>query len=208
MPRIARTLLSALVASAALAGPASAADYNPGAGNYTANTTTLKLAGGPGGSTVNGTDQGGVAVFTFDNVNIGNGVQINAEGSRPFKLVASGNLTVATGGLVNGNGASATDYTAAANSGGPGGGEAGTQSGNPGAGPGGGGAINQIFNGGGGGGFGGTGARGGVGGSGGTPATGGPAYGNLNASLQGGSGGGGAYVVGGGGGGGGVALFG
>ena len=69
---IKRTLLIALAAPAILAGPASAADFNPAPGAYTANTTTLKLTG-PGGTNITGVDQGGVAAFNFDDVNIAGG---------------------------------------------------------------------------------------------------------------------------------------
>ena len=86
---IKRTLLIALAAPAILAGPASAADFNPAPGSYTVNTSTLKLTG-PGGTNITGTDQSGVAVFSFGTVNIPAGVTVSAAGTRPFKIVAAG----------------------------------------------------------------------------------------------------------------------
>ena len=47
---------------------ANAADFDPGAGTYTANTTALTLTGPH--TNITGTNQGGVAVFSFGNVNI------------------------------------------------------------------------------------------------------------------------------------------
>ena len=168
------------------------------------NTTTLKITG-PGGTNITGVDQGGVATFNFGTVNIRSGVTLNASGTRPFKLAALGSLTVA--GIINGNGASATDFVAVANAGGPGGGAGGTQNPTAGSGPGGGGAGASTSDGGGGGGFGGSGARGALSG-GGPGGAGGAANGNLDVTLQGGSGGAGGSGTGGGGGGGAIALFG
>jgi hypothetical protein len=191
----------------ALAGEAtaSAADLNLGAGTYTVDTTAMTISGP--GTSATGVDQGGVAVFTFDNVSVPVGATVNVQGVRPFKLLATGSLTVA--GTINGDGTSATDFVVAANPGGPGGGAGGSTSNTPGLGPGGGGSPTDSFNGGGGGGFGGAGARGGIQSASLNPAgAGGSSYGDLNTSLQGGSGGGGGAGTGGGGGGGAVALFG
>lgn len=192
---------------------ASAADLILGSGTYTVDTTTLKLTG-PGPTDITGVDQGGVAVFSFDQVNIASGVTINAAGFRPLKIVASGDLTMA--GTINGSGQSSNDFgtdTAGAHPGGPGGGSGGTADlggtvWTSGAGPGGGGKAVSSSDGGGGGGFGGNGARGGINGGGGAGGAAGLAYGNLNLALQGGSGGSGSGFVQGGGGGGAVALFG
>ena len=203
------------VAAAMLFAPgvlawASAADFNPAPGTYTVNTTALTLTGP--GTSISGTNLNGVAVFSFGNVNIGSGVTINASGSRPFELLASGNLTLA--GVINGQGVSATDFVAGPNAGGPGGGAGGTDDSQAGTGPGGGGIASNEFNGAGGGGFGGAGAAGGVDtNDGGTAGVGGSSYGNLNTTFQGGSGGGGGSTgsdsaTGGGGGGGGIALVG
>ncbi len=52
------------------ASPASAADFTPGAGTYTANTTTLELRDPANNVVATGADQGGVAVFSFDDVTI------------------------------------------------------------------------------------------------------------------------------------------
>jgi hypothetical protein len=200
------TLLSALYVVPATA---SAADFNPAPGAYTADTTALTITG-PGPTNITGANVGGVAVFSFDNVNIAAGVSISSQGSRPFKLVASGSLTV--GGSILAGGSSATDFTEGPIAGGPGGAAGADAFPNAGAGTGGGGAAPSRDDGGGGGGFGGTGARGGLSGGGGAAGAGGAAYGNLNATLQGGSGGAGGTdggnAVGGGGGGGAVALFG
>lgn len=185
--------------------PAGAANFEPGAGTYFVDTSALTLTGP--GTNVNGVEQGGVAVFSFDNVSIPASVEIEVEGSRPFKLVAAGDLALA--GLIEGSGFDIVgNFQAGPVLGGPGGGSGGTNGSVPGGGPGGGGASGDHSGGGGGGGFGGTGATGG-----GSPAgAGGAAYGDLNATLQGGSGGAGgstvSSTVGGGGGGGAIALFG
>jgi len=191
------------------AAPASAASFIPAPGTYTVDTTALTLTGP--GTSIAGTDQGGVAVFSFDNVSIAPTVLLEVEGSRPFKLVAGGELVVA--GAIEASGFSATEQVPGPVPGGPGGGAGGINFTDAGDGPGGGGASPSESNGGGGGGFGGAGARGGVnGGDTQPPGLGGGAYGDLNSVLQGGSGGGGASVgtdaVGGGGGGGAIALFG
>jgi hypothetical protein len=200
------TLLTALLVAPAVA---SAADFNPAPGSYTADTTTLKITGT--GTNITGVNEGGVAVFRFGDVSIPPGVSINATGTRPLKIVASGSLTL--GGGIFGGGTSPNDFEAGPFSGGPGGGAGGVDGSGPGAGPGGGRVGPGPKDGGGGGGFGGIGARGGLltGGAGGA---GGVVYGNLNRTLQGGSGGAGGTAstdvsaVGGGGGGGAVALFG
>jgi hypothetical protein len=206
-------LVACMLFAPGVAAEASGADFTPGPGTYTVDTTALTLTGPA--TSLTGTDQGGVAVFSFDNVDIPGTATINVHGSRPFKLLASGSLTLA--GVINGSGTSATDSTAGPNAGGPGGGAGGADGTQPGAGPGGGGVSSTHFNGAGGGGFGGTGARGGLSTSspGGTAGVGGGSYGDLNSpSLQGGSGGGGDTFsggtggTGGGGGGGGIALVG
>jgi PASTA domain-containing protein len=203
-----RTLLAMVAATVALlvaAAPASAVSFEPGSGTYTVDTTALTLTG-PGVS-VSGVDQGGIAVFSFDNVRIPAGVFLEVEGSRPFKLVANGELALA--GTIEGSGFDAAGFVAGPYPGGPGGGAGGANGTDPGDGPGGGGVSPNNANGGGGGGFGGAGARGGVdAGNTEPPGLGGPAYGDLNVTLQGGSGGGGGSSVGGGGGGGAIALFG
>ncbi len=193
----------------AVAAPAGAASFTFGPGTYTADTTGLTIIGP--GTSIEGTSEGGVAVFGFDNVTIPFGTTLNVHGSRPFKLIASGSLTV--GGLIDGSGTSATDFTPGPNPGGPGAGAGGANSTQPGSGFGGGGAPSNEFNGGGGGGFGGGGASGGIKvGDLGAPGLAGASYGDLNVSLPAGSGGGGAALggsgVGGGGGGGAMALFG
>ena len=177
-------LPAALVGLGGLTQPTYAGDFFPSPGSYVVDTTTLTMTG-PGG-TVMGEEVGGVAVFAFDTVSIPSDVTLQVVGSRPFRLQASGALSV--GGAIRGDGSSSSDFSTAAMPGGPGGG-AGGAAGSPGAGPGGGGVAGTINDGAGGGGFGGVGARGGpVNGSG----VGGPAYGPLHVSLQGGSGGGGA----------------
>jgi 5-hydroxyisourate hydrolase-like protein (transthyretin family) len=201
------TLLSLPVGLLFLTGvttPAEAANFFPASGTYTVDTTALTLTGP--GTAVTGVAVDGVAVFSFESVYIPSGVLLSVSGGRPFQLVATDTLTV--GGVIDGNGTSATDFTSGAAPGGPGGG-AGGAAGAAGGGPGGGGVAVDPNDGSGGGGFGGVGARGA------TAVTsgggGGAAYGSLTASLQGGSGGGGsqtAAVTGGGGGGGAVALVG
>jgi hypothetical protein len=170
---------------------ASAVDFAPSPGTYTVNTTTMTLTGP--GTNIGGSDQGGVAVFTFDNIGIQPGVTINAAGSRPLKFAASGSISVA--GVINASGTSASDFIADPTAGGPGGGTGTTGAG---AGLGGGGAATSLNNGAGGGGFGGVGARGAQNTAGDPPpAAGGPAYGDLRVSLQAGSAGGGNTAGGG-----------
>ena len=187
---------------------ASAADFNPGPGTYTINTSTAPpTLTGPGGTNISGTVSNGVAVFSFGNVNIPSTVTVNAAGSLPLEIVATGSFSLA--GTINASGANATNFTAGANLGGPGGGAGGADGAHGGSGPGGGGVGSTSNDGGGGGGFGGAGARGGA--DGGTAGTGGSVYGNLTATLQGGSGGaggttGGSNMAGGGGGGGAIEL--
>src|SRR3954469_9133812 len=181
MRRLALTLccLSPLVVPAA----AAAGDFNPAPGTYIVDTSTLTITG-PGPTNITGVDQGGVAVFEFDAVNIGSGVTLNASGSRPLRIAARGDLTLA--GAINGNGTSPGNFNAGPGSlGGPGGGGGGGGNATTwtrGEGTGGGGAATGSDDGGGGGGFGGAGARGGtssfispsgVGGA------AGPAYGSL-----------------------------
>lgn len=201
-----RSLSAMLVACLTMlvaAASASAVSFIPAPGTYTVDTTALTLTGP--GTSIAGTDQGGVAVFSFDNVSIAPTVLLEVEGSRPFKLLAGGELVVA--GAIEASGFSASAQEAGPVPGGPGGGAGGVDGADAGAGPGGGGVSPIERNGGGGGGFGGAGARGGID-EGDLSGLGGPAYGDLNTVLQGGSGGSGASNVGGGGGGGAVALFG
>ncbi|MGH2975144.1 MAG: hypothetical protein ACRDLL_09810 [Solirubrobacterales bacterium] len=184
---------------------ASAAEFAPTPGLYNVNTSTLTLTGPS--TSINGVDQGGIAVFSFDSVNIPTGVAIRVQGSRPFALAATGAFSLA--GVIEASGAAAVQATPGPKEGGPGGGAGGTDGSQAGTGPGGGGHGLLTFDGGGGGGFGGAGAAGGTG-TGGAGGTGGAAYGDLNAALQGGSGGAGGSIsgstVGGGGGGGAVEL--
>jgi hypothetical protein len=201
------SLTAALAPSAAIT-QASAASFSPAPGLYTVDTSALTLTGP--GTSITGVDQGGIAVFSFESINIPVGVEIEAEGSRPFELKSAGAFTLA--GVIEASGFDASSETAGPNPGGPGGGAGGMDGTQAGSGPGGGGTGAEYNDGGGGGGFGGVGATGGTqtiaGGA------GGAVYGNLNALLQGGSGGAGGTtpshppVVGGGGGGGAVALLG
>lgn len=204
--------LSIFIALGAMLAPAAtqagAVTFSPSAGEYFIDTTTLQLSG-PGGAIATGVDQGGIAVFAFDSINIPPGAEIFAEGSRPLELRSAGAFAI--GGLIEASGFSAETGEAGPNPGGPGGGAGGADGTQGGFGPGGGGAGATGFDGGGGGGFGGRGAAGGTepseGVAGGLP---GSAYGDLNVSLQGGSGGAGSTIggsaAGGGGGGGGVKL--
>jgi len=190
------------LALALFAATASAADFSAKLGEeYTFDTSALTLTG-PGGLVATGADQGGIAVFSFDNVSIEEGAEVFAEGSRPLEIKAAGAFTVE--GFIEASGFEASDGNPNANPGGPGG-AAGAEAGKAGSGPGGGGAPGGTSAGGAGGGFGGRGAAGGSSGleSGGAP---GAAYGDLNLALQGGSGGGGGSNTGGGGGGGGIEL--
>jgi PASTA domain len=203
-------LVTSMLIGLVAAAPASAANFEPSPGVYFADTSALTITGP--GTSINGSNVGGVAVFSFDNVNIQPGVVIEAEGSRPLKIVAAGELSI--GGVIEAGGfGPAFDFEETPNEGGPGGGAGGTSTTEAGHGPGGGGVATEFHSGGGGGGFGGAGADGGFDDSfPGAAGKGGSAYGDLNAVLQGGSGGGGASeeggAAGGGGGGGAVALFG
>lgn len=203
------TGLLALTTSALVAagGPARAAapDFNATAGVYTVDTDALTLTGP--GANFTGSATFSAATFTFHSVSIPSGATVNVHGSRTFTLVAEAGLVV--GGVIDGSGTNATDSTAVANPGGPGGGAGGADFTHAGVGPGGGQPASTTRHGAGGGGFGGRGARGGFEtGSPGTAGAAGVAYGNLDASLQGGSGGAGGSNVGGGGGGGAIALYG
>jgi hypothetical protein len=206
-------MVAATVGLLAAAAPASAANFEPGPGTYTVDTTALTITGP--GTSISGVDQGGIAVFSFDKVSIPLSVSLEVEGSRPFKLVSAGELALA--GVIFAGGTSSEnfndpDFVPGPLPGGPGGGAGSADGTSAGQGPGAGGNASVITSGGGGGGFGGVGAAGGA--SGGSGGTGGTTYGDLNAVLQGGSGGSGASAatpgqrVGGGGGGGAVALFG
>lgn len=208
--RTAGAAFTALVA-ALVAGPgvAQARDFSPGAGTYTADTTALTLTGP--GTSESGRDEGGVAVFSFDDVDIPEGVRIEIVGSRPFELRASEELTLA--GTIDGSGQNATDFEAGPFAGGPGAGPGGggdVETGDApesGEGPGGGSGAGARRPGGGGGGFGGAGADGGSG-SGADGGAGGVAYGDLEEMFQAGSGGAAGSDTGGGGGGGGIKLSG
>lgn len=195
-------LFVGMVAMLIAAAPAAAVSFEAGPGTYTVDTSTLMLTGP--GTSIEGTNQGGVAVFSFDTVSIPDTAVLEVEGSRPLKIVSAGEFAI--GGLIEGSGFDASNFVVEANAGGPGGAAGGASMPQPGSGPGGGGVASSNRSGAGGGGFGGTGAAGGsfegVGG------LGGSAYGNLEVALVGGSGGGGGDHVGGGGGGGAIALFG
>jgi len=185
---------------------AGAASFNPTPGEYFVDTTTLELVG-PGPTLIaTGVNEGGVAVFSFDSIDIPAGAEIFAEGSRPLELRSAGAFTLA--GLIEASGFDAKKMVPGPNPGGPGGGAGGKDGTEAGAGPGGGGVASHERNGGGGGGFGGAGAAGGVDTLPGPGGTGGVAYGDLDLTLQGGSGGGGGTTGGsaGGGGGGGGAV--
>jgi hypothetical protein len=178
-------------------------DWNPAAGSYQIDTTTLTLTG-PGTSYV-GQDDSGIATFTFGEVDIPTGATVTVSGTLPLELVATTSFTLA--GSISGDGDNAGNFseTPGGNPGGPGGGNGGEGGYDPGSGSGGGGhpyAPND-FDGAGGGGFGGDGADGGVD-LGGTGAAGGGTYGDLLTELEGGSGGGGGPRGGDGGGGGGA----
>ena len=144
---------------------------------------------GPGVS-YTGVFYGGVAVFDFDNINIGPGVTLNAVGTLPVAFLSRGNIFVS--GMINVSGGNAMADSLGGGmggAGGGGGGPGGTFRSSPsrGVGPGGDGVAVPGGLDGGGGGFGGNGSPGdsGLGGF------GGMAYGNLATMLQGGSGGGG-----------------
>ncbi len=185
-------------------------------GTLTINTDTLAISGAAaftGIVHVQGSGLPEIAVFTFDEVAIQNGV-LSLTGSRPIAILSKSNVMIdriinINGGIPNGSSGGAARL-----GGGAGGIGHDTTDPQNGSGPGGGG-ISMCCDpggyGGGGGGF------GGVGGAGGGPnpiyfAPGGMAYGDLGTALQGGSGGGGGVKLtqissrGGGGGGSGGAI--
>jgi len=197
-------VLGLLLCTAASAG---AASLSLAPGEYFVDTTALTLED-TGGPIATGVNEGGVAVFSFDSIDIPAGAEVFAEGSRPLELRSAGSFTL--GGFIEASGFDAEKMVPGPNAGGPGGGAGGKDGTEAGSGPGGGGVASHERNGGGGGGFGGVGASGGVDTLPGPGGAGGAAYGDLNAALQGGSGGGGGSLggtaVGGGGGGGAVKL--
>jgi hypothetical protein len=186
------------------AAQASSTNFDPSAGSYTVNTSTLTLTGPS--TNITGKDVDGIAVFSFHNVSIPVGATITASGSRPLEIAASGSFDLA--GTIDGSGTDAAVFTPGPNPGGPGGGQGGANFSSSGSGPGGGSPGSTDTDGGGGGGFGGAGSAGYA--DEGTGGAGGPAYGDLNTSLEGGSGGAGGSsgsdAGGGGGGGGGLEL--
>jgi hypothetical protein len=188
------------------AAQASSTNFDPSAGSYTVNTSTLTLTGPS--TNITGKDVDGIAVFSFDNVSIPVGATITASGSLPLEIAATGSFDLA--GTIDGSGTDAAVFTPGPNPGGPGGGQGGANDSSSGSGPGGGSPGSTDSDGGGGGGFGGAGSAGYP--DGGTGGAGGPAYGDLNTALQGGSGGAGGSsgsdAAGGGGGGGGIELSG
>jgi hypothetical protein len=185
---------------------ASAAEFSPTTGEYFVDTDALTITG-PGGPVATGVDEGGIAVFAFDSVNIPFGAEFFAEGSRPLELRSAGAFTLA--GLIDVSGFNALQTTPGPYQSGPGGGAGGADGTQAGSGPGGGQVGSPEQNGAGGASFGGIGASGGVASSGSGGAAG-ILYGDLTLALQGGSGGAGATVsgqnVGGGGGGGALKL--
>lgn len=205
--RVGITIFLVLGFSLPAAATAGAASLSLSPGEYFADTTALTLEG-TGGPIATGVNEGGVAVFSFDSIEIPAGAEVFAEGSRPLELRSAGAFILA--GLIEASGFSAEKMVPGSNPGGPGGGAGGKDGTEAGSGTGGGGVASNERNGGGGGGFGGVGAAGGVDTLPGPGGAGGAVYGNLDLTLQGGSGGGGGSIgggaVGGGGGGGAVKL--
>ena len=157
-------------------------------GQYLINTSGTPTIYGPVGN-ISGQIYNGLAVFDFSSLAIGSGQTFDATGALPLVLLSRGDASIA--GTLNVSGSFGV--------GGPGGGGGS----NPGPG-----AGSYIFEGGSGGGFGGVGGASGVYTF--TPPLsgqptppipslpGGPSYGNLTASLQGGSAGGGGGGISGG----------
>ena len=191
----------------AFSGSAAAASFTPTPGRYLVNTSALTIEH-EGTTVANGTAVGGVAVFSFETVNIPAGVVLEASGTLPLELLATGEMMLA--GRIRANGQNAIEEQGGdENRPGPGGAAGGTEKEKAGEGPGAGGGGEGGTAGGGGAGFGGAGAAGGE--DSGAGGAGGGVYGNLATALQGGSGGGGATEgptenVRGGAGGGGVEL--
>ena len=181
--------LGALAASLVMfTGSAAAASFTPTPGTYQVNTESLEIKN-EGTTVATGVNVGGVAVFSFEAVNIPAGAVLEATGSLPLELLASGEMVLA--GRIRANGQNAIEENSGEkNEPGPGGGAGGTEKENAGEGPGAGGGGTGSSAGGGGAGFGGAGATGGE--DAGAGGAGGGVYGNLAVALQGGSGGGGA----------------
>lgn len=204
--RVGITIFLVLGFSLSTAVSAGAASLSLAPGEYFVDTTALTLED-TGGPIATGVNEGGVAVFSFDSIDIPAGAEVFAEGSRPLEFRSAGAFTLA--GLIEASGFDAEQMVVGPNPGGPGGGAGGKNGTEAGSGPGGGGVASHERNGGGGGGFGGAGAAGGVDTLPGPGGAGGAVYGDLDLTLQGGSGGGGGSIsggVGGGGGGGAVKL--
>jgi hypothetical protein len=176
---------SALAAPLDPNGFTSLGTLNISSGMLTIDTSTLQVAGAASFTGVVHAQGGGlpdIAVFAFDNINIGSGVTVTVSGARPVALLSKGNAVVGAALDVSAVDALFETVGGAAGPGGAGGGDGGVHdpplAPTAGAGPGGGGVS------GGGGGFGGAGGLATQG-----PTSGGPAYGNLATGLQGGSGG-------------------
>ena len=169
-------------------------------GSLTFNTSTLSVSGAFSGTGVlqpQGAGLPDIAVFTFDELAIENGVTLNLIGFRPIAILSKGNAMIdqfinINGGLPSGGGSIGGTARLGGGAGGNGQGATDPQNG---SGPGGGGIGTPLPGdtdgySGGGGGFGGDGGNGG-----GLRfdflAPGGMAYGDLATALQGGSGGGG-----------------
>jgi hypothetical protein len=148
-------------------------------GVYKVDTSGTPTLVTPDGTVIEGVVFEDIAVFTFDDILVGDGMTLTASGDRPLALLSYRDVTVGGTGLISVRGQSGVVGTAGL--GGPGGGGGGAggtagNPGNPGSGPGGGGG--GVTAGGGGGGFGGSGGG----------AFGGPSYGDLALALEGGSG--------------------
>ncbi len=104
----------------------------------------MKLTG-PGGTDITGAVEGTTAVFRFGTVSIPAGATINATGSRPFKIVASGNFTL--GGVINASGSTPANFQIGPITPGAGGGSGGSVLPNSGGGSGGGGGSTSNVNG-------------------------------------------------------------
>lgn len=99
-------------------------------GTYVVDTsTTPPTLTRPNASVLNGVvSPEGIAVFTFDQIQIGTGITVNAVGTRPLALLSKSSFVLDSGSFIDVSGAASTNATPAM--GGPGGGLGGSGFGN------------------------------------------------------------------------------
>jgi hypothetical protein len=70
-------------------------------GTYTVNTSGTPTLTGPGGVQITGVASGGIAVFTFDSIAVGDGLTLTGVGDRPLALLSYGDVAVSGTGVVD-----------------------------------------------------------------------------------------------------------